>query len=225
MGLATYPDRRRSIRRWLTIWVSVATPQAKGGISFKFSAWSDGKARPTSWSFPVRQDVHRPIHGPTPGKQGAGCGDQDERCLRDRAIHGSVQRGGLDYPDGDSLSYRWDLDGDGAYDDSTASKPSRTFADPGAHRVRLKVTDGRGGVDTAQVTIVAGPQPVGASFTDVPVGYVFYEDIEWLLAEGVTEGCATRGRCSFHRVGDEGSDGGVPCGYLVSPPWFWRLVC
>ncbi len=96
-------------------------------------------------------------------------------------------------PDGDSLSYRWDLDGDGAYDDSTASKPSRTFADPGAHRVRLKVTDGRGGIDTAQVTIMAGPQPVGASFTDVPVGYVFYEDIEWLLAEGVTEGCNPEG--------------------------------
>ena len=96
-------------------------------------------------------------------------------------------------PEGDSLSYRWDLDGDGSYDDSKSSTPTRTFTDPGAHLVRLKVADGRGGVDADRLTIMAGPQPVGASFSDVPVGYVFYEDIEWLLAEGITEGCDPEG--------------------------------
>ena len=30
-------------------------------------------------------------------------------------------------PDGDALTYAWDLDGDGAFDDSTASKPSFTY--------------------------------------------------------------------------------------------------
>ena len=28
---------------------------------------------------------------------------------------------------GDTLSYAWDLDGDGAYDDSTAAKPTYTY--------------------------------------------------------------------------------------------------
>ncbi len=73
------------------------------------------------------------------------------------------------------------------------AQPTRTFTVPGAHLVRLKVGDGRGGIDADRLTIVAGPQPVGASFSDVPVGYVFYEDIEWLLAEGITEGCDPEG--------------------------------
>ena len=38
-------------------------------------------------------------------------------------------------PDGDALSYAWDLDGDGEYDDSTAAKPSFRYETAGrAHR-------------------------------------------------------------------------------------------
>ena len=35
-------------------------------------------------------------------------------------------------PDGDTLTYAWDLDGDGAYDDSTAAAPSFTYTSPGS---------------------------------------------------------------------------------------------
>ena len=44
----------------------------------------------------------------------------------------------------DSLLYDWDLDGDGAYDDSTLPQPGYTYADPGTYTVRLKVTDSHG---------------------------------------------------------------------------------
>ena len=32
---------------------------------------------------------------------------------------------------GDTITYAWDLDGDGAYDDSTAAAPSFTYTTPG----------------------------------------------------------------------------------------------
>ena len=53
---------------------------------------------------------------------------------------------------GDTLSFAWDLDGDGAFDDSTASQPSYTYTsagvlhrDPASHRRRWSVGHGLGG--------------------------------------------------------------------------------
>lgn len=62
-------------------------------------------------------------------------------------------------PDLDPLTYAWDLDDDGAFDDSTAVDPHHTFHETGAHRVRLRVDDGQGHVDTASVAIRAGASP------------------------------------------------------------------
>src|SRR4029453_4168152 len=36
-------------------------------------------------------------------------------------------------PEGQALTYAWDLDGDGQFDDSTASKPTFTYAQPGTY--------------------------------------------------------------------------------------------
>ena len=44
-------------------------------------------------------------------------------------------------PDGDALTYAWDLDGDGAFDDSTVPNPTRTYTAAGTVTVRLRVTD------------------------------------------------------------------------------------
>jgi PKD repeat protein len=60
-------------------------------------------------------------------------------------------------PDGDALSYAWDLDGDGAYDDSTAVNPSFTYTTANTYTVTLRVTDARGASSTsAPVTITVG---------------------------------------------------------------------
>jgi len=50
---------------------------------------------------------------------------------------------------GDTLTFAWDLDGDGAYDDSTSPTPSFTYNTAGTYQVRLKVTDQRGGFDVS----------------------------------------------------------------------------
>jgi PKD repeat protein len=60
-------------------------------------------------------------------------------------------------PDGDALSYAWDLDGDGAYDDSTAANPRFTYASAGTYTARLRVTDARGASSlSAPITITVG---------------------------------------------------------------------
>ena len=67
---------------------------------------------------------------------------------------------------GDTLSYAWDLDGDGQYDDSTAMNPSRTYNVAATFNARLRVTDQRGGVgESSPIQIVVGsttepPAPV-----------------------------------------------------------------
>jgi len=68
-------------------------------------------------------------------------------------------RGSSDPNAGDTLSYAWDLDGDGAFDDSTSATPSRTYTTPATVTVRLRVTDNGGLTDTDQVTITAGTPP------------------------------------------------------------------
>jgi glucose/arabinose dehydrogenase len=60
-------------------------------------------------------------------------------------------------PDGDALSYSWDLNGDGTYGDSTAANPSFTYTTAGTYPVTLRVTDSRGASSTsAPVTITVG---------------------------------------------------------------------
>ena len=80
-------------------------------------------------------------------------------------------------PDGDALTYAWDLDNDGAYDDSTSQTPTFTnVGDNGSFTVKVTVTDSYGSSSataaTVTVTNVAptvtllsndGPKPEGTA--------------------------------------------------------------
>jgi glucose/arabinose dehydrogenase len=68
-------------------------------------------------------------------------------------------RGSSDPNPGDTLSYAWDLDGDGQFDDSTSATPSRTYTTPGPVTVRLRVTDQGGLSDIDTLTVTAGTLP------------------------------------------------------------------
>jgi uncharacterized repeat protein (TIGR01451 family) len=58
------------------------------------------------------------------------------------------------------LTYAWDLDGDGQFDDSTAVSPARTYAAAGSYMVRLRVTDAQGATSTtAPILINAANTP------------------------------------------------------------------
>src|SRR5262249_36891623 len=58
-------------------------------------------------------------------------------------------------PDGQSLTYSWDLNGDGLFGDSVAIAPTFTYTTSGRYTVRLRVTDSQGASDTDQVVVDA----------------------------------------------------------------------
>jgi glucose/arabinose dehydrogenase len=73
-------------------------------------------------------------------------------------------------PDGDTLAYAWDLDGDGAYDDSTATRPSYTYTAAGSYAAKLRVTDPGGLSGTATVTVTVGGVSPTATITTPAAG-------------------------------------------------------
>jgi glucose/arabinose dehydrogenase len=64
-------------------------------------------------------------------------------------------------PEGSALTYAWDLDGDGQYDDATGATASRSYSSIGNVTVGLRVTDIAGGTDTdSHVVMVGNTAPV-----------------------------------------------------------------
>ena len=70
------------------------------------------------------------------------------------AFNGS---GSSDPDPGDSITYAWDLDGDGAFDDATGAQPNYTYEAAGTYTAKLQVTDSHGATATsAPLTITVG---------------------------------------------------------------------
>ena len=105
--------------------------------------------------------------------------------------------------DGDAPTYAWDLDGDGAFDDSTLSRPTYTYTASGAYGAALQVTDGRGGSDTATVTITVGNTPPTATIATPAAGTT------WKVGDVI----------SFSGSATDTQDGTLPASALT-----WELV-
>jgi PKD repeat protein len=127
--------------------------QLLGGTPYAFASWSDGgpavhtiaapaavKTYTATFLGPERPPVARfsaqPAHGRTPLKVRF-----DGERSRD--------------PDGDKLTFSWDLNGDGRFGDSRSMDPKHVYKKHGKFKVRLRVSDGRGGTDIATMTIRA----------------------------------------------------------------------
>jgi PKD repeat protein len=80
-------------------------------------------------------------------------------------------------PDGSISTFSWDLDGNGTYGDKTGSEAHTTFATPGAHVVRLQVTDNDGASDVKEMTITAANRPPTASIDFSPIAPQTLEEI------------------------------------------------
>jgi glucose/arabinose dehydrogenase len=132
-------------------------------------------------------------------------------------------------PDGDALGYSWDLDGDGAFGDSAAARPTRTYP-AGDVTVGLRVTDGRGGSATTTVLVhsantpptvtIAGPTaattwkvgdtiPFAGSATDRQDGTLAPARLSWSL---VLQHCPSN--CHQHSIQ---TFPGVASGSFVAP--------
>ncbi len=79
----------------------------------------------------------------------------------------------------DVLIYQWDLDGDGQYDDFTGASGTTSYATGGRRIIRLRVSDGDGGITTAAFTVEVGPSRRGDLNCD---GVVNFDDINGFVA-------------------------------------------
>ncbi len=111
---------------------------------------------------------------------------------------------------GDVLSYAWDLDGDGDFDDSTDVKPAYLYDAVGTYQARLKVTDQRGISGTSapfSLKASAEPPPVTTPpqvFIDTPL-----ETATWKVGDSI----------QFSGHATDAEDGALPASALT-----WQIV-
>jgi PKD repeat protein len=104
---------------------------------------------------------------------------------------------------GNTITFAWDLDGDGAYDDSTSPQPSLTYPQ-GNYTVRLRVTDNNGASDISDpITITSGNTPPVATITSPAVGTT------WKVGDVI----------NFSGTGTDLQDGNLPASAFK-----WELI-
>jgi glucose/arabinose dehydrogenase len=81
--------------------------------------------------------------------------------------------GSSDPDPGDTLTYDWDLDGDGAYDDATGPTAEFTYASAGSYLAGVRVTDNHGASATDSVAIRAGNTAPTATITAPSSGFTW----------------------------------------------------
>jgi glucose/arabinose dehydrogenase len=140
--------------------------------------------------------------------------------------------GSSDRDSGDTLTYAWDLDGDGAFDDSTLQQPTYNYDTAGSYDIQLKVSDNHGASDTLDVpiTISSGNTSptavmnvssttwkVGSEITfsgsasDPEDGMLPASSLSWSL---ILHHCSSEGSCHEHPVQEFT---GVSTGSFVTP--------
>src|SRR5215207_1652647 len=82
----------------------------------------------------------------------------------------SFNGSGSSDPEGGALTYAWDLDADGAFDDGTGATATWTYTVQGSYTARLRVTDNAEASATASVAITVGNTPPTVNITAPAAG-------------------------------------------------------
>jgi PKD repeat protein len=107
--------------------------------------------------------------------------------------------GSYDPDAGDTISYSWDLNGDGTFGDSTSPTPTYTYTEPGSYAARLRVTDNHGAFSTSvALTITANNTP------PVPVIDAPSASLRWKVGDTIT----------FSGHADDAQQGTIPASGL-----------
>jgi PKD repeat protein len=133
---------------------SVSAPnQSLAGTSYVFSSWSDGGAQTHTITAPASAASYTATFVPSaanrPPVAVATANPTSGTIPLTVRFDGSQSSD----PDGDPLTYSWDLNGDGTFGDSSAVAPSYTYTKPGRVTIRLRVADNHGASATASVSV------------------------------------------------------------------------
>ena len=100
---------------------------------------------------------------------------------------------------GDTISYSWDLNGDGVFGDSTNPKPGFTYQTPGSYNVRLRVTDNHlASTTSSAITISVNNSP------PMPVIQAPLSTLKWKVGDPI----------SFSGAATDAQDGNLPASAL-----------
>jgi glucose/arabinose dehydrogenase len=131
---------------------SVAAPASAvvGGQTYYFNSWSDGGDRAHTLTASEDTSLTATYSANRPPDAEASATPSDGPVPLSVRLDAS----GSTDPDSDpALSYAWDLDGDGEFDDATGPVVSQTYEEQGTYRPSVRVTDSAGAYAdrTAQV--------------------------------------------------------------------------
>jgi hypothetical protein len=108
-------------------------------------------------------------------------------------------------PEGQALSYAWDLDGDSSFDDSTAPSPQWVYTGTSTVTARLRVMDPSGLSDIAAIDISVN-NVAPTAIIDAPAG-----SMRWRVGDSIV-------------FSGRGSDPEAPSGQLPSSALSWQLI-
>lgn len=111
-------------------------------------------------------------------------------------------------PDGGTVTYGWDLDGDGVFTDSTAaSPPARSYARSGTRTIGVRVTDDDGDpvnstVQRSQVLTITNRPPAAPTISATPTAVARGENVRLTAAGTDPEGTPLTYGWDFNNDGD-----------------------
>ena len=108
--------------------VSAVTPQTLGGTTYTFGSWSDGGTQTHTVTAPESATTYTATYVANRAPTAVLTADPTAGTV---PLTVRFSGAGSSDPDGDQLAYSWDLDGDGAFGDSTVVAPSFTYTKPG----------------------------------------------------------------------------------------------
>jgi glucose/arabinose dehydrogenase/PKD repeat protein len=144
---------------------------------------------------------------------------------------------------GDTLTYAWDLDGDGSFDDASGNSAAYVYGSAGERVATVRVTDSRGAIATASQTVSVGDASGGlqAVITQIAPQTFRVSDLVQFAGQGsdgttplpasaltwdlVVQHCPEIDHCHPHVVQ---SFEGVAAGSFVAPehgyPYYLQLI-
>ncbi len=132
--------------------VDVASPQVFNGVTRAFVGWSDNGASSHVAIAPATDGslIATFTNGVPVAKLSS---DRTDGKVPFVVNFDASDSSDPDAAAGDTITYAWDLDGDGLFDDGTSAKIAKTYVTDGATKVRVRVTDRAGAQAIAKVDI------------------------------------------------------------------------
>jgi PKD repeat protein len=135
--------------------ISAPASQTQGSTTYTFSSWSDGGAATHNITAPATATAYTATYTGSGGNNPPTVVATASPTSGTAPLPVSFDGSGSSDPDaGDTISYSWDLNGDGTFGDATVAKPSYTYSTAGTYNAVLKVTDNHGAsTNSAPITI------------------------------------------------------------------------